>query len=531
MSAGLETNPLIVTGVVGILMLLLGLGLSHLRYRRRARQMTTRYERQVQMLQQAMTDRSQEVQAQKAALTQAGRRLAEREAQLQTQSQLLQQANEDRQRAQETEGKVLELTQDLAAIRQELANAEAEKATLRAESKNIRNQLSEQTTELSRWREEVDKQQQRITHLIDETEEHRALLAQVRLVYEQEVMLRQNITAEISAIYYRLQSGSPVASEFPTADGLAPVAHDAMDSETTGSATPASAEQMFDPAATSTALVAVNGKSATLPPASVDPTTANEHSKGSSRLVHFLAGRGITITQIPTEESFDPVLNGLANFLGTHYESLRPLYQQIKRNMQMGDDFAINLKEESPKTISLICQFGKKLYDVAFLEQYRYIRSPQYLLRAKTTRLPTAQNFFSGQWLERYVMQQVQEAVEQLQSQSRRQIDCSYLANPRITLANQQEGELDFLFHIDQNVYWIETKSGDYQQHISKYSMIARTLNLDEKHAIMVLTDIPASRSAELTALFGMGVCALSEFRAALLTTMKQDLGETQGGS
>jgi len=210
---------------------------------------------------------------------------------------------------------------------------------------------------------------------------------------------------------------------------------------------------------------------------------------------------------------------------------VKPLYQQIKRNMQLGDDFTLNLKEESPKTISLICQFGKKLYDVAFLEQYRYFRSPQYLLRAKTTRLPTAQNFFSGQWLERFVMQEVQDVVTTLQAQTAQQIDFAYLANPRITLANEQEGELDFLFHVNGHIYWIETKSGDYQQHISKYAMIARTLELDEKHALMVLTDIPASRSAELTALFGMGVCALGEFKAHLFETVQQDLALLHSGS
>ena len=118
----------------------------------------------------------------------------------------------------------------------------------------------------------------------------------------------------------------------------------------------------------------------------------------------------------------------------------------------------------------------------------------------------------------------MQDTVSGLQAQAEQPIDFGYVANPRITLANDQEGELDLLFHFNEQIYWIETKSGDYQQHISKYSMIARTLNLDEKHALMVLTDIPASRSAELTALFGMGVCALEEFQKSLLVTLKQDL-------
>jgi hypothetical protein len=234
--------------------------------------------------------------------------------------------------------------------------------------------------------------------------------------------------------------------------------------------------------------------------------------------------RGITIKHIPAEAAFDPVLNSLAGYLGAHYETVKPLYQQIKRNMQQGDDFTLILKDEPSEVISRICQFANKLYDVAFLEQYRYLRSPHYLLKAKTTRLPTAQNFFSGQWLERYIVQQVQAAISTIRAQTDQPIDFGYIINPQILLPNGQDGELDLIFHVNGVIYWIETKSGDYQQHISKYSTLAKTLNLDPNHALMVLTDIPASRSAELTALFRMGVCSLSEFDQGLMATLQAEL-------
>jgi len=533
MVAGVGINVLVVITAVGILMLLLGMGFGNLHYRRRAKRLTAHYERQVQMLQQAITDRGQEMQAQQRALTHAGNRLSEQE-------RTLQQREEELRHAQDAQQRTLDLTEECENLRVDLAEVKRAVSELEARNGSLQGTVTEKNAALARVEEEI-------AQSVREAEEQRVLLASTQADYRHELTLRQSVATALGAIYQRLQSGddSSVATLPATTEHA--TAHDAMDTDIsdltlpnvsppletaetdligvteTEAAETEVAEQITDesteadPSTTSslatTTAFSANGNR---PSATVDSST--------KRLTEFLAGRGITITQLAGEESFDPVLNGLASFLGTHYDSVKPLYQQIKRNMQMGSDFTISLKGEPPKTISLICQFGKKLYDVALLEQYRYFRSPQYLLRAKTTRLPTAQNFFSGQWLERYIIQQVQDTVSGLQAQAEQPIDFGYVANPRITLANDQEGELDLLFHFNEQIYWIETKSGDYQQHISKYSMIARTLNLDEKHALMVLTDIPASRSAELTALFGMGVCALEEFQKSLLVTLKQDL-------
>lgn len=525
MVEGLGTNVLIVVGIVGIVMVLLGMGLSNLYHRRRAQRLTAEHGRQVQMLQQAITDRGQEIEAQKASLTQAGNRLAE-------QGKTLQQKEEELRHAQDEQQRMLALATEIERVSAELTEVKTEVAQLETKNERLQETVAEQTEGLAQAKEESTKLQEQIAQLTTEAEKQSALLAQAHTEYQHELTLRQNITTEIGAIYQRLQSGDSGSSKaFPSTAEYA-TAHDAMDQDISASpiddvtkhlvGDDSSAKPTRPNLPATTTSFSTNGSDAE---SQGYTTPSAAHVDGSTeRLTQFLAERGITITQLAGEESFDPVLNGLANFLGTHYESVKPIYQQIKRNMQVGGDFTISLKGEPPKTISLICQFGKKLYDVALLEQYRYFRSPQYLLRAKTTQLPAAQNFFSGQWLERYIIQQVQDAIGTLKTQTNQQIDFGYLANPRISLANEQEGELDLLFHLNDQIYWIETKSGDYQQHISKYSMIARTLNLNEKHALMVLTDIPASRSAELTALFGMGVCALEEFQKSLLVTLRQDL-------
>lgn len=254
------------------------------------------------------------------------------------------------------------------------------------------------------------------------------------------------------------------------------------------------------------------------------PHTAGVSKEIPPPIHQFLMARGIIIQNIPPETAADPVLNSLAQQLGSNYELVKPLYQRIKRNMQQGNEFTLKLKGEAGSTISRICSFANHLYRVAFLEEYHYRRSPQFLLRARPTQKPLAQNFFSGDWLERYVLQLVQSAVERLSKQLERKFDLAYVTNPHITFNNGQEGELDIMLHVDDQIYWIETKSGDYQQHIEKYSMMARVMNLDANHAIMVLPDIAPTDSANLAGLFHMTVFALNAFEQGMFAILREEL-------
>ena len=86
------------------------------------------------------------------------------------------------------------------------------------------------------------------------------------------------------------------------------------------------------------------------------------------------------------------------------------------------------------------------------------------------------------------------------------------MINPQIVLPNGDDFELDIIAAIGSHVYWIEAKSGDYQQHVAKYSKFARILGLDYDHSFMVLADAPHDRCIALSSLFSMTVCNLSNF-------------------
>ena len=86
------------------------------------------------------------------------------------------------------------------------------------------------------------------------------------------------------------------------------------------------------------------------------------------------------------------------------------------------------------------------------------------------------------------------------------------MINPQIILPNGDDFELDIISVVNGRAFWIEAKSGDYQQHVRKYSKLAQLMGLDKDHAIMMLADISTDRCAALSSLFNMTVVSLDTF-------------------
>ncbi|MDW8350551.1 MAG: hypothetical protein RML99_01465 [Anaerolineae bacterium] len=260
---------------------------------------------------------------------------------------------------------------------------------------------------------------------------------------------------------------------------------------------------------------------------SADSSASNSNSPATySILESFLNSRGIQIKVRPADDAADQVIDSLSLYLGEHYDALSGLLSKIKRAMQTGTVITESLKGKPQQDISSACQFCTRLYEVAFLEQYQYFRSPVYLIKAKTTTLPKAQRFFGGQWLERFILQKVKAVYKQVSSEVTGELEFEHLINPQITLPNGDDFELDILTAIGQHIYWIEAKSSDYQQYVAKYSKFARLLGLDLEHSFMVLTDVPDDRCDALSSLFSMSVCTLHTFEDKLLAVVRADTAQ-----
>lgn len=229
-------------------------------------------------------------------------------------------------------------------------------------------------------------------------------------------------------------------------------------------------------------------------------------------LQRFLAGRGIVIRRVLPPSPADPVLDRLALYLATRYPLLKDVLGWLKRTMQTGGRWHLKLAGRPQEEISACCQFCHQLHALAFLTEYRYHRAPRCLIEARTSTAPDVQNFLSGQWLERFIRQQVEAAAQCIGS-----VSLSILANAQIVLPNNDAFELDLLAALDGEICWIESKTGAYQQYVRKYSQIARMLGLRRERSFLVLAEAPAAVCPELSQLTGMTVCRPDEFYATFL--------------
>lgn len=238
----------------------------------------------------------------------------------------------------------------------------------------------------------------------------------------------------------------------------------------------------------------------------------------------YLLSRGITIKHIPVEDEADEVLNRISIFIGNRYNLIRPFLEQIKYKMNSGGTIRMDLKNNTQEEVSSICQLAADLHKIAFLEEYTYLKSPKYLLFAKPNRIPKVLNFFSGKWLERFILSQVVSLIKQVDPN----IKFSYISNPQVKLPNGDDFEFDVFFEIEGDIFWFEAKTGDYQRYVEKYSKISRILNLGKNHSFMILTDITDEGADALKSLFGMNVVKIEHFSEEFLRLIKYSNPDNQ---
>lgn len=225
-------------------------------------------------------------------------------------------------------------------------------------------------------------------------------------------------------------------------------------------------------------------------------------------IFRFLADRNIQVKTFQTDEEIDDVLDNIALFMGNRYNRIKKVYNSIKSKLNSGTGFRLDLKNATQEEVNYSCQLCNSLHQIAFLSEYKYFKSPQFLINAKPNRIPTAINFFTGQWLERFIKTEVKNTIRKLE----RPVKFAYLTNPQIILPNGDDFELDVLFYIEDEIFWFEAKTGEYQNYVDKYSRMAKLMQLDSKHAFMVLTEVNEPNCVALKKVFGMEVVNIESF-------------------
>ncbi|AEB10952.1 DUF1887 family protein [Marinithermus hydrothermalis] len=239
---------------------------------------------------------------------------------------------------------------------------------------------------------------------------------------------------------------------------------------------------------------------------------------GPNTLEEWLASRGIKIQRRPTEESEEDrerekVLARLALFLGDRYPTLTRVYEKLKQSLSTKRQFQLSLTDASQEEISNSTQFCTSLKQYALLTSYHY-KSEERRLRAKASTEGWVQNFLTGGWLESYVMQKIQKALRS------KNLPHEVARGLQVTLPNGDQTELDVLVLVQGRVFWFETKTGDFQAHIAKYSKLKKTLGLSAKESFLVLLGVDKARARELSALHNVTVVNQATFLDAFLEAL-----------
>lgn len=263
---------------------------------------------------------------------------------------------------------------------------------------------------------------------------------------------------------------------------------------------------------------AADEKAATSPPALSAPVDLSDPALAP--LLALLAAKSIQVKTLPAPEEGDEHLTHIALLMGERYAAIRTFYQRLKSTLGSGHPLTLHLADEPQEHVTATCQLATDLHNLAFLSDYKYRRSPQYLLHARVNRLPRALNFLAGGWLERYAAALAARIAARRLSERGAlglpPLRAALLKNPQITLPNGDDFELDLVLEAGGEAVWVELKTGDYQRHVAKYSRMSELLALPPRRALMVLTDVSPQVCASLSSVFQMRVLSVEELPAAL---------------
>lgn len=242
----------------------------------------------------------------------------------------------------------------------------------------------------------------------------------------------------------------------------------------------------------------------------------------NENIISFLNDRNVSIKTLPKIEENITELDNITRFMGEKFSHITKVYNCIKRDLNAQRGFSLNIKNFSQLEISMSCQFCTLLSRIAFLEQYTYRKSPNFNIYAKASCTPMVINYLNGHWLEKFVVLTVIDIVNELGIAN----EFAYILNPQIILPNGDDFELDCLFDIKGEIFWVEAKTGNFQQYIHKYSKIANSI-IGVSNSFMVLAEqsFQNSDSKGISKIYGLNVCYVenfkNEFKQVIIASLK----------
>ncbi len=251
-------------------------------------------------------------------------------------------------------------------------------------------------------------------------------------------------------------------------------------------------------------------------------------------LSQFLESRGIAICEVFSPlvpQALDDRLEEIALYMGKRYSDIAPLLLAIKANLRTGFNFSLDFASCSAASAKIIDKLCRALYEIAFLDEYRYLGYPDFKVQARASTIGIAHNFFSGFWFERYIAQETVAIIKAVRNEFNLEADNFEIIRNAKLMCQGIPRERDLLISCADQYYWLECKSGDnYIDSIPAYDTFSAHFDFERDNCFLVF--LSAEAGYHRAAGSGMQICSSAEFPerfANLLRANLEKAGYTRG--
>lgn len=222
----------------------------------------------------------------------------------------------------------------------------------------------------------------------------------------------------------------------------------------------------------------------------------------------FLKQKGYDIFYCTFIEDIDATMLMIANSIGKSYSLVEPFILEIKRNIDKPNQFTMRLRKYGQRSVCAICGLATMLKENKLLRYYSYRKAPEYLLIAKPENIGNIHNFYTGQWLEYYVANMVKTVLENRDGHK------SVNLNIKVKNRNFVEFEFDVMATLNDEIFWIECKTGEYKKHLPKYKKLARELGIPSNRMFLVVAGIDDETAKFLSNAHDITICSVENFKS-----------------
>lgn len=233
-----------------------------------------------------------------------------------------------------------------------------------------------------------------------------------------------------------------------------------------------------------------------------------ENDKVTLNIQEFLKQKGYDVFYCTFIEDIDPTMLMIANSIGKSYNLVSPFILEIKRNIDKPSQFSLRVKKYTQRSAGAICCLATLLKEHKLLRYYSYRKSPECIVIAKPENSGNIHNFYTGQWLEYYVANVINTALESREGHK------SVNLNIKVKNRNLVEFEFDVMAILNDEIFWIECKTGEYNKHLPKYEKLAKELGIPSNRMFLVVAGIDDEIAKSLSNAHDITICSVEKFKS-----------------